>query len=162
MVLCLIWKYLQLMMSGQHYKLVFHATFNNIWVTLWRSVLLVKKTGVQKCTLRKPPTCCKSLTNGQHNKVRFYDICILYSICFTITRSLSVLSTLHKGSSHKIVENITEMIITHNPTQLRQAVVISLFVQGTWSICWHHKLNELLCIFYATFNNISVVLYLSI
>ena len=134
MVLCLIWKYLQLM-SGQHYKLGQVYGVSCYFQQYLSYIVAVSFIGVRnrstKCTLRKPPTCCKSLTNGQHNKVRFYDICILYSICFTITRSLSVLSTPHKVSSHNIAENITEMIITHNPTQLRQAVVISLFVQGT-------------------------------
>ena len=37
--------------------MVFNATFNNISVISWRSVLLVEETG------RKPPTCRKSLTN---------------------------------------------------------------------------------------------------
>ena len=38
--------------------MVFNATFNNISVISWRLVLLVKES-----TRRKPPTCCKSLTN---------------------------------------------------------------------------------------------------
>ena len=37
--------------------MVFNATFNNISVILWQSVLLVEKTW------RKSPTCRKSLTN---------------------------------------------------------------------------------------------------
>ena len=40
--------------------MVFNATFNNISVILWRSVLLVEETRVPG---RKPPTCHKSLTN---------------------------------------------------------------------------------------------------
>ena len=40
--------------------MVFNATFNNISVISRRSVLLVKETGVPR---KKPPTCCKSLTN---------------------------------------------------------------------------------------------------
>ena len=39
---------------------VFNATFNNISAISWRSVLWVEETG---STLRKPPTCRKSLTN---------------------------------------------------------------------------------------------------
>ena len=39
--------------------LVFNATFNNISVISWRSVLLVAETGEY---LEKPPTCRKSLT----------------------------------------------------------------------------------------------------
>ena len=39
--------------------MVFNATFNNISVISWRSVLLVEETEVT----RKPPTCRKSLTN---------------------------------------------------------------------------------------------------
>ena len=40
--------------------MVFNATFNNIAVISWRSVLLVEETGVSR---EKPPTCRKSLTN---------------------------------------------------------------------------------------------------
>ena len=40
--------------------MVFNATFNNISVILWRSVLLVEETGGPG---KKPPTCHKSLTN---------------------------------------------------------------------------------------------------
>ena len=40
--------------------MVLKATFNNISVILWLTVLLVEETGVPG---RKPPTCCKSLTN---------------------------------------------------------------------------------------------------
>ena len=43
--------------------MVFNATFNNISVISWESVLLVEETG------RKPPTCRKSLTNLSHNVV---------------------------------------------------------------------------------------------
>jgi len=39
--------------------MVFSATFNNISVNSWWSVLLVEKTGV---LTGKPPTCRKSLT----------------------------------------------------------------------------------------------------
>jgi len=39
---------------------VFNATFYNISVISWRSVLLV---GWNRSTWRKPPTCRKSLTN---------------------------------------------------------------------------------------------------
>jgi len=39
--------------------MVFNATFNNILVILWWSVLLVEEMSTQ----RKPPTCHKSLTN---------------------------------------------------------------------------------------------------
>ena len=39
--------------------MVFNATFNNISVILWRSVLLVEET---RMTRRKQPTCRKSLT----------------------------------------------------------------------------------------------------
>jgi len=39
--------------------IVFNATFNNISVISWRSVLLVEETS----TRRKTPTCHKSLTN---------------------------------------------------------------------------------------------------
>ena len=38
----------------------FIATFNNISVISWRSVLLVEETGVPE---KKPQTCLKSLTN---------------------------------------------------------------------------------------------------
>jgi len=54
---------------------VFNATFNNISVISWRSVLLVEETGYPEKTAdlsaqvtdklytrRKPPTCRKSLT----------------------------------------------------------------------------------------------------
>jgi hypothetical protein len=41
--------------------MVFNATFNNISVISWRSVLLVEETGVHGS--RNPPTCRKSLTN---------------------------------------------------------------------------------------------------
>jgi len=40
--------------------IVFNATFNNISVISWRSVLLVEEAGVIR---RKPSTCRKSLTN---------------------------------------------------------------------------------------------------
>ena len=40
--------------------MVFNATFNNITVISWWSVLLVEETEVPE---RKPPTCRKSLTN---------------------------------------------------------------------------------------------------
>jgi hypothetical protein len=39
--------------------MVFNATFNNISVISWWTVLLVEET----LTQRKPPTCHKSLTN---------------------------------------------------------------------------------------------------
>jgi hypothetical protein len=39
---------------------VFNATFNNISVISWQSVLLVEETGVHR---EKRPTCRKSLTN---------------------------------------------------------------------------------------------------
>ena len=45
------------------YLMVFNATFNNISVISWRSVLLVEETGGPR---RKPPTCRKSLTNLRH------------------------------------------------------------------------------------------------
>jgi hypothetical protein len=38
--------------------MVFNATFNNISVILWRSVI----GGGNRSTQRKPPTCHKSLT----------------------------------------------------------------------------------------------------
>ena len=38
--------------------MVFNASFNNISVILWRSVI----GGGNRCTQRKPPTCHKSLT----------------------------------------------------------------------------------------------------
>jgi hypothetical protein len=40
--------------------MVFNATFNNISLIAWRSVLLVEETG------EKPPTCHKSLTIFNH------------------------------------------------------------------------------------------------
>ena len=40
--------------------MVFNATFNNISVISWWSVLLVEET---RSTRRKPQNCCKSLTN---------------------------------------------------------------------------------------------------
>jgi hypothetical protein len=40
---------------------VFSATFNNISVISWRSVLMMEETGGS--TRRKPPTCGKSVTN---------------------------------------------------------------------------------------------------
>jgi len=40
--------------------MVFYATFNNISVISWRSVLI---GGGNRSTLGKPQTCCKSLTN---------------------------------------------------------------------------------------------------
>jgi hypothetical protein len=43
--------------------MVFNATFNNVSVILWRSVLLVEEAVVQKCTMRKPLTDRNSLTN---------------------------------------------------------------------------------------------------
>jgi hypothetical protein len=39
--------------------MVFNATFSNISVILWQSVLLVAETRVPR---EKPPTCRKSLT----------------------------------------------------------------------------------------------------
>jgi len=45
--------------------MVFNATFNNISVISWRSVLLVKETGKQ----RQPLTCHKSMTILSHNAV---------------------------------------------------------------------------------------------
>ena len=48
--------------------MVFNATFNNISVISWWSVLLVEETGVPGENHR--PTCCKSLTNIlSHNVV---------------------------------------------------------------------------------------------
>jgi len=46
--------------------MVFNATFNNISVISWRSVLLVEETGVPG---KNPPTCHKSLTTLTHNVV---------------------------------------------------------------------------------------------
>ena len=46
--------------------MVFNATFNNISLISWQSVLLVVET---KSTRRKPPTCQKSLTSFTHNGV---------------------------------------------------------------------------------------------
>ena len=40
--------------------MAFNATFNNISVISWQSVLLL---GGNRSTRRKPPTCRKSLTN---------------------------------------------------------------------------------------------------
>jgi len=40
--------------------MVHNATFNNISVISWQSVLIVGENGVPG---EKPPTCCKSLTN---------------------------------------------------------------------------------------------------
>jgi len=40
--------------------MVFNATFNNISVISWRSVLLMEETGVPR---EKPPICRKSRTN---------------------------------------------------------------------------------------------------
>jgi hypothetical protein len=48
--------------------MVFNATFNNILVILWWSVLLVEETGVPG---KKLPTCCKSLLPSA-SFVRFY------------------------------------------------------------------------------------------
>ena len=47
--------------------MVFNATFNNISVISWQSVLLVG--GRNRSSRRKPPTCRKSLTNFSHNVV---------------------------------------------------------------------------------------------
>ena len=49
--------------------MVFNATFNNISVISWWSVLLVKKTHM---TRRIPLTCCKSLTNFITYKLHVY------------------------------------------------------------------------------------------
>jgi hypothetical protein len=46
--------------TGEGGGYVFNATFNNISVISWQSVLLVKETKVPG---EKPPTCHKSLTN---------------------------------------------------------------------------------------------------
>jgi len=43
--------------------MVFNATFNNISVIFWQSVLLVEETRVSRW---KPPTCRKSLKNFYH------------------------------------------------------------------------------------------------
>ena len=40
--------------------MVFNATFNNISVISWQSVLLMEENGVPG---KKPPTCHKSLIN---------------------------------------------------------------------------------------------------
>jgi hypothetical protein len=40
--------------------IVFNATFNNISIISWRSVLLVEETGVPGVK----PTCCKSMTKN--------------------------------------------------------------------------------------------------
>ena len=40
--------------------MVFNATFNNISAILWQSIFI---GGGHRSTRRKPPTCCKSLTN---------------------------------------------------------------------------------------------------
>jgi len=40
--------------------MTFHATFNNMSVISWRSVLMVEETAVVR--RRKPPTCSNSLT----------------------------------------------------------------------------------------------------
>ncbi len=47
--------------------MVFNATFNNISVISWQSVLLAG--GRNRSSRRKPPTCRKSLTNFSHNVV---------------------------------------------------------------------------------------------
>ena len=39
--------------------MVFKATFNNISVVSWQSILMVEETSTQ----RKPPTCRQSLIN---------------------------------------------------------------------------------------------------
>ena len=49
--------------------MVFNATFNNISVISWLSVLL---GGGNRSTRRKPPTCCK-LTNLIKTNVNFYE-----------------------------------------------------------------------------------------
>jgi len=46
--------------NAQFSFMVFNATFNNISVISWRSVLLVEETGGPGI---KAPTCRKSLTN---------------------------------------------------------------------------------------------------
>jgi len=50
--------------------MVFNATFNNISVISWRSVLLVEKLEYPG---RKPPTCCKSLTNCSSKDKKIED-----------------------------------------------------------------------------------------
>jgi hypothetical protein len=56
-------KYLHLEIIYRVRIMVFNATFNNIPVISWRSVLLVEETRVP----REPPTTCgKSLTNFYH------------------------------------------------------------------------------------------------
>jgi hypothetical protein len=56
--------------------MVFNATFNNISVISWRSVLLMEETW---STWRKPPTCRKSLTN-------FITQCCIKSLTNFITQ----------------------------------------------------------------------------
>jgi hypothetical protein len=46
--------------TGTEPPMVFNATFINISVISWRSVLLVEETGVPG---KKPPTCHKPLIN---------------------------------------------------------------------------------------------------
>jgi hypothetical protein len=96
---------------------LFCATFNNISVISWRSVLLLKETGVPR---RKPPTCHKSLTNfityrdvqkecGHCNHIYIYFISNHhFSIwdCFALIKLLCLFTFrrgVDYGSVHKIL-----------------------------------------------------------
>jgi hypothetical protein len=57
--LTLFTKVIQRLLSMFVCLMLFNATFNNISVISWLSVLLVEETGVPR---RKPPTCHKPLT----------------------------------------------------------------------------------------------------
>ena len=64
--------------------MVFNATFNNISVMLWRSVLLVEETRVLGENHRP---CCKSLTN--------YNVRITFDLCMRKYAHLKLLTKIN-------------------------------------------------------------------
>jgi len=83
--------------------MVFNATFNNIAVISWRSVLLVVQTGVPG---EKPPTWRKSLTTLSHNIVH------LTWVAFESTASV-VIGTDYIGSCKSNYHAITYTLAVH-------------------------------------------------
>ena len=79
---------------------VFNATFNNISVILWQSVLLLGETGVPG---KKPPTSRKQLTNSTNKEYKIFTICIC-SLCCHHSPVLSTFITYHQmfGKSNRM------------------------------------------------------------
>jgi hypothetical protein len=74
--------------------MVFNATFNNISIISWWSVLMVEYS-------RKPPTCYKSLTNITLSCIEYTSPCMGFEIKI-INKSLDN----SNSNKHKVLEQV--------------------------------------------------------